>query len=55
MILFLIELGLICLQTGIDISSIQLNGFNYGDRTQIFLFEFNHLFAHNELVLSIAI
>ena len=32
------------------IVSTQLNGFNYGNLTQIFLFDINHLFANTKVV-----
>ena len=54
-ILFLNELELICLPTSIAFVSTQLNGFNYCDLTLIFLYDINHLFAHSEMVSSIAI
>ena len=54
-ILFLIDLELICLHTSPAIVSTQLNSFNYCNVTQIFLFNINHLFAHSEVVSSIAI
>ena len=43
------------MQLSIAIFSPQLNGFTNGDLTQIFQFNINHLFAHSEVVLSIAI
>ena len=52
---FLNELELICLHTCIVIVSRQLNGFNYCYLTLIILFNINYLFAHSEMVLSIAI
>ena len=52
---FLNELELICFHTSIAIVSLQLNGFNYCDLTQMILSDMNHLSAHREAVLPIAI
>ena len=49
---FLNELQLIFLHTSIVIISTWLNGFNY---CYLILFNINHLFAHSEVVTSIAI
>ena len=46
---------LICLLASNAIVSIQLNGFNYCYQTLIILFNINHLFAHREVVISIAV
>ena len=54
-IVFKNELELICLHTSIAIVSIQFNGFNYCYLTLVILFDINHLFAHREVVASIAI
>ena len=50
-ILFLNELKPIDLHISISI----INGFNYRNLTQIFLFNINHLFSHSEMVSRIAI
>ena len=52
---FLNEFEPICLNHNIAIVSTQLNGFNYCYITLIILFNIHHLFAHSEVVTSIAI
>ena len=46
---------LISLHTIIAIVSIRLNGFNYCNLTLIILININNLFAHSEVVSTIAI
>ena len=53
--LFLNELELICLYTSIFAVCTQLNGFKYCYKTLIILFDIDHLFAHIEMVPTIAI
>ena len=52
---FLNESELICLPTSIAIVSTHLNGFKYCYLTLIIPLNINHLFAHIEVVTSIAI
>ena len=52
---FLKEFVLIYSHTTIAFVSTQLNGFNYWYLTQIILFDINRLFAHSEVVTTIAI
>ena len=49
------ELEIICFHTSTTIVSTQFNGFNYYYLTLIILFTINHLFAHIEVVTTIAI
>ena len=54
-ITFLNELELICLYNCIAIVSTLLNSFNYCNQTLIILSDIDDLFAHSEVVTSIAI
>ena len=51
---FIFKWELICLHTSITIVSLQLNHFNYCYLALIILFNINHLFADNDVVISIA-
>ena len=55
MILFFIEIEVICLDSRIAIVSMQLNGINYCYLARTVLFDINHLFAESEVFTSIAI
>ena len=44
-----------CLHTSIAVISAQLKGFKYCYQTQMILFNIKPLFAHSEVITSIAI